>query len=102
MTAINGAYVAPPIPVEECLSAILGGAVWRGFDGPDGVSKDEALEYAGILAMRVKAVLDHIGDTGCTCPGDYVYASLPDHELDCLAQIEHLLTTDAKPDSGAS
>ena len=41
-----------PLSDEEVAtirSAIMHGATWRGFDGPDGVSKDEALEYAAQL-----------------------------------------------------
>lgn len=41
--------------------------------------------------QQVSAVLQWVADTGCTCPGDVHYASLPDHELDCPAQVEHLL-----------
>lgn len=48
--------------------------------------------YVQHLRDRIDAVLQHISDTGCTCPGDFYYASLPDHENACLAQVEHLLT----------
>jgi hypothetical protein len=89
----------PEIPLQECLSAILYGVVSRGFDGPDGVTKDEALEYAAVLAERVRAVVQWIEDTECTCPGDVYYGSLPDHECGCPAQVEHLLTTDTKGSS---
>lgn len=82
-----------PTPLRDCLSGILGGVVSRGFDGPEGLSVDDALDYAITLAQRVEAVMQYIADTGCTCPGDFHYASLPDHETGCLAQIEHLLTT---------
>jgi hypothetical protein len=36
--------------LEQACSAILNGAIWDGFSGPDGVTKDEALEYAATLA----------------------------------------------------
>lgn len=84
---------APVTPLRDCLTAILHGAVRVTPDTVDGVTKDEALDYAITLAWRVEAVMQHISDTGCTCPGDDYHASLPDHELGCLAQIEHLLTT---------
>lgn len=53
------------------------------------------------LQAQVAVVLDWIANTGCTCPVDYQYASLPDHENECPAQVEHLLTTTSK-DEGPS
>lgn len=44
--------------LREACSAVLHGAIWCGFDGPDGVSKDEALDYAVKLATWVQGVLD--------------------------------------------
>ena len=44
------------------------------------------------LAAQVKAVLGWVAEMGCTCPGDFVYGSLADHENECPAQVEHLLT----------
>lgn len=96
--ATNVGLATPSVPLEEALSAVLNGAVWRGFDGPDGVSKDEALEYAGVLAKRVQAVLAFIAETGCLCDDGCYHASLPDHEPYCPAQIEHLLRTDEAND----
>lgn len=51
------------------------------------------------LRQRIDAVLAWVAETGCTCPGDYHYGSLPDHELDCPAQVEHLLTVAASASS---
>lgn len=44
--------------LRQAISAVLHGAVWYGFDGPTGVSKDEALEYAAVLARWAEAHLD--------------------------------------------
>lgn len=44
--------------LREACSAVLHGAIWSGFDGPDGVSKDEALGYAAKLATWVQGILD--------------------------------------------
>lgn len=43
--------------LTQAANAIQHGAVWRGFDGPDGITKDEALEYAGQLADGVPHLL---------------------------------------------
>lgn len=43
--------------LREACSAVLHGAIWCGFDGPDGVSKDDALDYAVKLATWVQSVL---------------------------------------------
>ncbi len=43
--------------LRNAISAVLHGVVMRGFDGPDGVSKDEALEYAAVLAEYVQTQL---------------------------------------------
>jgi len=43
---------------EQARAAIMHGATWHGFDGPDGVSKDEALEYAADLCAIVPLLLD--------------------------------------------
>jgi hypothetical protein len=39
---------------DQARSAVLAGAVWRGFDGPDGVTKDEALHLAGEFFQAVE------------------------------------------------
>lgn len=93
MTTGKGSSEAPPVPIEECLSAVLHGVVGTTPATYDGVTKDEALEYAGVLAERVQAVLTYIGEMGCVCPSDHFHASLQDHEIGCFAQIEHLLRT---------
>lgn len=51
---------ARPVEVQlrEACSAVLHGAIWCGFDGPDGVSKDDALAYAVKLAEWVQSNLD--------------------------------------------
>jgi hypothetical protein len=96
----TGAYALPPTPLEECLSAVLRGVVGTTPATYTGVTKDEALDYAGVLAERVRAVVAFIEDVGCTCPKGLNYASLPDHELSCFAQVQHLLRTDARGENG--
>lgn len=39
--------------LRHAVSAVLYGSVWDGFNGPTGVTKDEALEYAADLAHFV-------------------------------------------------
>ena len=48
--------------LREACSAVLHGAIWGGFNGPTGVSKDEALDYAVKLATWVQSVLDRSTD----------------------------------------
>ena len=45
---------------RELVDSILIGVVRTGYDGPDGISKDEALERSCILAARVEAVRTYI------------------------------------------
>ena len=42
---------------RELVDSVLTGVVRTGYDGPDGISKDEALERSCVLAARVEAVL---------------------------------------------
>lgn len=95
-TDAKGAYRAPLI--YRCLEAEHRACTGCQPDWPAMMAAAEA--EVNRLSGRVRAVLEHIGDTGCSCPGDVFHASLPDHELDCFAQIEHLLTA-ANGDSGA-
>jgi hypothetical protein len=44
--------------LEQAISAVLSGAIWDGFNGPTGVTKDEALDYAATLARFTRGVLD--------------------------------------------
>jgi len=46
-----------PLSARELVDSVLTGVVRTGYDGPDGISKDEALERSCILAARVEAVL---------------------------------------------
>lgn len=47
--------------LRTAFSAVLYGSIWDGFNGPTGVSKDEALEYAAELAEFVQAHLRRLG-----------------------------------------
>jgi len=44
--------------LEQACSAVLSGAIWDGFNGPTGVTKDEALDYAAILAQYVRGLIE--------------------------------------------
>lgn len=48
--------------LRTAVSAVLYGSVWDGFNGPTGVSQDEALDYAADLAKWVSGLLE---DTPC-------------------------------------
>lgn len=48
--------------VVEAATAVLTGRVWCGFDGPTGISKDEALDYAVKLALWAMEQYDGTGD----------------------------------------
>lgn len=43
--------------LRTAVSAVLYGSIWDGFNGPTGVSKDEALDFAGELALFVQRLI---------------------------------------------
>jgi hypothetical protein len=45
--------VRTSLTYREARSAVLYGVTHRGFDGPDGLSKDEALELAAALIIAL-------------------------------------------------
>ena len=44
--------------LEQACSAVLSGAISDWFNGPTGVTKDEALDYAAILAQYVRGLIE--------------------------------------------
>lgn len=50
---MNPERIADYERLRHAVSAVLYGSVWDGFNGPTGVTKDEALEYAADLAHFV-------------------------------------------------
>ena len=43
--------------LRTAIAAVKHGAIWDGLNGPTGVTKDEALEYAVVLADHVESQL---------------------------------------------
>jgi hypothetical protein len=77
VTAVSTDATISRDAVEQAISAVLYGTVGHGAPTYTGVSKDEALEYAAVLAQlaqRVLSVLDH----------DYSYIG-----LSCFTDDQH-------------
>lgn len=47
--------------LRTAVSAVLYGSVWDGFNGPTGVTKDEALDYAAVLAKWIHEQIEPRG-----------------------------------------
>lgn len=72
--------------LRTAISAVLYGSIWDGFNGPTGVSKDEALEYAAELALYVQAQLREVGHAPCCDYRDHSPGpcACPDHDASVI------------------
>ena len=61
---VSSVWDARPLneQLREACSAVLTGAIPGGFDGPQGLSITEAMDYACKLAVWVTSVLDKGGE----------------------------------------
>lgn len=75
MCATEAEQDADTARLRTAVSAVLYGSVWDGFNGPTGVSMDEALEYAAELALFVQGIIDKKADPTPDCRCGHVRSS---------------------------